>query len=135
MTRRNEWDVAVILVDTSVWIDHLRVGSPTLTALLDLGEVMGHPWVAGELALGRISNRTEVLALLSHLPQAVVATSDEVLMLVELAELSGAGIGYVDAQLLASTRLTADAQLWSRDRRLVAAAARAEVATVRVEWS
>lgn len=113
----------MILVDTSVWVEHLRRGRPGLVQLLEHGVVLGHPWVRGELALGHLAQRQEILGLLHQLPQATVATDDEVLTLIEAHELAGAGIGYVDAQLLAATRLTADARLWTTDRRLAAAAA------------
>jgi predicted nucleic acid-binding protein len=114
----------VILADTSVWVDHLRSGDPTLATLLDLNQVMIHPWVIGELALGHLSQRGEVMGLLAHLPQATVATATEVLTLIESDQLHGTGIGYVDAQLLAATRLTPGTRLWTRDRRLSAAAER-----------
>lgn len=114
----------MIVVDTSVWIDHLRAGSAPLARLLDRGEVLGHPWVVGELALGHIRQREEVIALLGSLPQATVATALEVLTLIERHELHGFGIGYVDAQLLAATMLSPDAALWTTDRRLLAVAAR-----------
>jgi predicted nucleic acid-binding protein len=114
----------VILVDTSVWIDHLRAGAATLAALLEHGRVLGHPWVIGEIALGHLSQRQEILGLLAGLPQATVATDDELTAFIEHHQLYGLGIGYVDAQLLAATRLTADAHLWTADRRLAAAAAR-----------
>ncbi len=114
----------MILVDTSVWINHLRIGQPTLVRLLEAGLVLGHPWVVGELALGRLAQRHEIIELLEGLPQATVATTAEVMTLVNRHELSGVGIGYVDAQLLAATRLTADAALWTADRRLEAAAVR-----------
>lgn len=86
--------------------------------------VVSHPWVAGELALGTLRRRGEVLRLLRDLAQAVEATPDEVLTLVERHGLAGTGLGYVDAQLLASTRLMPGTTLWSRDRALVAASAR-----------
>jgi len=114
----------VILVDTSVWIDHLRAGSATLARLLDHGDVLGHPWVVGELALGHLGHRGEVIGLLASLPQATVATPAEILTLIERHELYGVGIGYVDAQLLAATKLTPGAALWTTDRRLVAVNAR-----------
>ena len=114
----------MILVDTSVWIDHLATGHPTLAALLERGQVVAHPWVIGELAQGQLSGRREVLGLLAQLPQAIVATTDEVLAFVERHELHGAGIGYVDAQLLAATKLTTGTALWTKDRRLRTAAAR-----------
>lgn len=114
----------MILADTSIWIDHLRAGHTTLAQLLERGLVLGHPWVVGEVALGRLSRRREVLGLLAALPQATVATTDEVRTLIERHELFGLGIDYVDAQLLASTRLTPDAELWTADRRLVAVGSR-----------
>jgi len=112
----------VILVDTSVWVDHLHVGDPLLARLLDRGEILGHPWVTGELALGHLQGRSEVLRLLEHLPQATVATAAELLDFINRRELFGLGIGYVDAQLLAATMLTDNGRLWTRDRRLRSAA-------------
>lgn len=114
----------MILVDTSIWIDHLRYGQPSLARLLDDGLVLGHPWVVGELSLGRLAQRHEVIGLLDGLPQATVATDEEVMTLINRHQLYGLGIGYVDVQLLAATQLTADAALWTADRRLVAAASR-----------
>lgn len=108
----------MILVDTSIWIEHLRNGHEGLVDLLELGVVLGHPWVTGELALGRLSKRDEILRLLDGLPKATVATPKEVLLLIERHSLHGAGIGYVDAQLVASTMITPDAKLWTTDRRL-----------------
>lgn len=113
----------MILVDTSVWIDHLRAGQPALVRLLGEGLVLSHPWVIGELALGHLEQRAEVITLLGSLPHAAVATPEEVLHLVDSHHISGLGVGYVDAQLLAATRLTA-AGLWTKDGRLVAAAVR-----------
>lgn len=112
----------MILVDTSIWIDHLRIGDPELSRLLHHNEVLAHPWVTGELALGHLSRRSEILGLLHNLPQASVATDVEVLTLIDNRQLSGLGIGYVDAHLLAATQLTADARLWTRDKRLAAVA-------------
>ena len=117
----------MILVDTSVWIDHLRIGDPQLTALLQEAQVLAHPWVIGELALGQLSGRSEVLGLLSNHPRAKVATEAEVMTLVETRHLFGLGIGYVDAHLLAAALLTTDARLWTRDKRLAAAAADLEI--------
>jgi len=114
----------MILVDTSVWIDHLRQGDAALASLLERGEVVGHPWVTGELSLGRLRGRAEILRLLGQLPQATVATAAELPSLIERHELFGAGIGYVDAQLLAATQLTRDTRLWTKDRRLGGAAER-----------
>ncbi len=118
----------MILVDTTVWIDHFRDGDPLLVRLLERGKVLAHPWVTGELSLGRLRSRAETLRLLGHLPQATLATAVEQLAFIERHELFGLGIGYVDAQLIAATRVTHDARLWTRDRRLRAAAERLRVA-------
>lgn len=120
----------MILVDTAVWIGHFRDGDPVLTDLLERGQVIGHPWVTGELALGHLRGRSEILGALGHLPQATVATAAELLAFIDRHELFGLGIGYVDAQLLASTRLTDAARLWTLDRRLGAAAERLGAAYV-----
>lgn len=117
----------MILVDTSIWVDHLRAGDTALADLLERGTVLGHPWVSGELALGRLAQRREILQLLSSLPQAEVANAAEVAISIEAHQLYGVGIGYVDAQLLASTRLTPQARLWTRDKRLAAVAAHQDV--------
>lgn len=112
----------MILVDTSVWIDHLRVGDPDLVDLLADRVVLGHPHVIGELAVGSLRDRTLVISRLRALPRSAVATDDEVVALVERRALHGRGLGWVDAHLLAGTLLTPDARLWARDRRLRAAA-------------
>lgn len=114
----------MIVVDTSIWIDHLRAGDIELTRLLNNNEVLAHPWVAGELALGHLSQRTEVLRLIHNLPRATVATDEEVLGLIDSRQLFGFGIGYVDAHLLAATLLTSGARLWTRDKRLTSTATR-----------
>lgn len=111
----------MILVDTSVWVDHLRGGLPRLATLLQEGEVLIHPLVIGELACGNLCNRQQVLELLQGLPAAIVACDSEVLLLIERDQLMGRGIGYVDAHLLASARLS-HCLLWSLDRRLAAVA-------------
>jgi predicted nucleic acid-binding protein len=121
----------VILVDTSVWVDHLRADDERLAALLDAGEVLGHPFVIGELALGSLRRRDAVLNDLRDLRQAPVASAEEVLQLIDSEALFGSGIGYVDAHLLASARLTAGTQLWTRDQRLQVVAARLGVAAMR----
>lgn len=114
----------MILVDTSIWVDHLRTGDPALEQFLDAGQVLGHPWVTGELALGNLSWRNETLGLLSSLPQASVATHVEVMTIVDRHRLHGLGIGYVDAQLLAASLLTPETRLWTRDKHLAGAGAR-----------
>ncbi len=112
----------MILVDTSIWIDHLSSGEPRLAALLAGGHVLGHAWVTGELAMGTLTQREEILGLLANLPQARLASETEVMTLIETRRLFGRGIGYVDAQLLAATLLTDGAALWTRDKRLASAA-------------
>ena len=106
------------LVDTSVWVDHLRTGNAVLAEALNRTQVLGHPWVLSEIALGSLKNRAGVLQALPHLPQAVVASHDEVLRLLEAQKLYSQGLGFVDVALLAATRLTPHAQLWTRDKRL-----------------
>ncbi len=113
----------MILVDSSVWTDHLRRGDPTLTRLLDASAVLCHPWVVGELALGRLQARDEVLGLLARLPTSTVASPTEMLVLIQRWQLMSRGIGYFDVQLLAATTLTPDATLWTHDKRLAGAAA------------
>lgn len=118
----------MILVDTSVWIDHLRKGVPELEAVLEKQQVLVHPFILGELACGNVVNRREVLDLLAALPAATVASQEEVLILIERRALMGRGIGLVDAHLLASAVLTEGGRLWSRDRRLSSLAAELKVA-------
>ncbi len=113
----------MILADTSVWVDHLRVGDPRLAETLDRAAVFAHPFVIGELACGRLRNRGEVLGLLRRLPAVPVATDDEALRFVEARRLMGRGIGWVDVHLLASSVLSGGVRLWTRDRRLAAVAA------------
>jgi predicted nucleic acid-binding protein len=108
----------VILVDTSVWVEHLRSGNATLASGLEAGGVLAHPFVIGELACGTLRNRREVLELLGRLPSAPMATNAEALEFLEQRALMGRGIGFVDVHLLASAALAAPARLWTRDRRL-----------------
>jgi predicted nucleic acid-binding protein len=119
----------VILVDTSIWIEHLRMGVPELVAALDQGLVWTHPFVLGELACGTLRKRKEVMGLMSRLPAVPRATDDEVLSLIESRRLMGRGIGYVDAHLLASALLEPPVRIWTYDRRLRIAATRLQVAS------
>lgn len=112
----------MILVDTSVWIDHLRRGVPALAELLDQGLVLMHPFVLGELACGNFQNRAEVIRLLRDLREAAIAGDAEVLGFIEHHRLMGLGIGYVDVHLLTSAVLEGGVALWTRDKRLVTVA-------------
>ena len=112
----------MILVDTSVWVDHLRSGNARLASLLEDTQVTTHPFVIGELACGNLANRAGILSLLQKLPQVPAATDTEVLYFIEQQQLMGRGIGYVDAHLLAATALAGRSGLWTLDRRLAALA-------------
>lgn len=118
----------LLLVDSGVWIDHLRTGDADLEGALIAGRILGHPFVTGEIAMGSLRDRDTVLDLLARLPQAAKANDEEVLDLVERRALFSLGLGWVDAHLLASALLKPDARLWTRDRRLREAAKRLGVA-------
>ena len=108
----------MILVDTSVWIDHLRKGDKTLAQLLEQNRVCLHPLVIGELACGNLSNRKQLLLLLQNLPAVKEASHKETLFLIESRNLMGKGIGFVDAHLLAASLLNDGVRFWTRDKRL-----------------
>ena len=108
----------MILVDTSIWVDHLRARDTSLSNLLSARRVLVHPFVIGELALGYLEPRDHVLAQFEDMPFATTAKETDVLHLIENEKLFGTGIGYVDAHLLASVRLTPGSSLWTRDKRL-----------------
>lgn len=112
----------MILVDTSVWIDHFRAGVPELVAHLGRSAVVMHPFVIGELACGNLSNREATLELLQQLRPISVAEHDEVMSFIRARALHGRGIGYVDVHLLAAVAI-AGYQLWTSDKRLRAVAA------------
>lgn len=111
----------MILVDTSIWIDHLGKGEPQLAELLEAGAVVVHPWIVAEIALGNLGNRQETLKLLMEMPQRAIAPFESVLALIGDVPLHGLGTGYVDAQLLAAACSAGDTELWTRDRPLLAA--------------
>lgn len=113
----------MILVDTSVWVDHFRRTDRQLAGLLVDADVLCHPFVVGELACGTLHRRSEILGLLRNLPQAPVVDHDEVLAFVETHALAGSGLGWLDVHLLASATLAGE-RFWSRDRRLAHAARR-----------
>jgi predicted nucleic acid-binding protein len=108
----------MILVDTSVWVDHLRSDNPLLTALLDQNCVVMHPMVLGELACGNLRNRQELLHLWQCLESLPTVNHEEALFYIEQVGLMGKGIGYVDVHLLASVALFGNTKLWTRDKRL-----------------
>jgi predicted nucleic acid-binding protein len=112
----------MILVDTSVWIEHFRRRAAQLASVLEDSQVLMHPFVLGELACGNLANRSEVLRLLGDLPLVPVAADVEALTFVETHALMGRGIGYIDVHLLASVMLAGDVQIWTRDRRLAVVA-------------
>ncbi len=112
----------MILVDSSVWVDHLRANDQILVRLLQDGRVPIPPFVLGELALGNLRQRATLLADLQDLPQATGASDREVLRFNERYELFGLGVDYVDVHLLAAVRLTLGSSLWTRDKRLHTAA-------------
>lgn len=118
----------MILVDTSIWIDHLRAGDSELTRLLEEGLVATHPLVIEELALGSLADPQTVLGLLANLRNLSMATHGEVMTLIESRGLSERGIGAVDAHLLASVIVEQGVTLWTKDRRLGATAAELGVA-------
>jgi hypothetical protein len=113
----------VILVDSSIWIDHFRRRSAELAALLASRVVMTHPFVVGELACGHLPRREAVFTALAKLPPAPVVPHHEVLAFVERHRLMARGIGWVDVHLLASATVAGRVSLWSLDKRLMAAAA------------
>lgn len=117
----------MILVDTSVWIDHLHAADRALAAHLLDGRVACHPFVIGELAVGSLRRRAEILGLLGALPAAPIVSHGEVLTFIEARGLMGLGLGWIDVHLLASARLTGYT-LWTKDRRLARAASRLGVA-------
>jgi predicted nucleic acid-binding protein len=112
----------MILADTSIWVDHLRRGDLRLARFLDHGDVVMHPFVIGELALGYAPRIAETLDELRRLPAAIVADTEEVLKFISHRKLSESGIGYVDVHLLAATALAQETFFWTRDKRLHAVA-------------
>jgi predicted nucleic acid-binding protein len=118
----------MVLVDTSIWIDHLRGGDAKLARLLDEAKVLTHPFIIGEIALGNLRAPGHILAAIDRLPKANVASDTEILHFIAARSLCGLGIGLVDAHLLASVFLTRDSALWTRDKKLLAVASRLGVA-------
>jgi predicted nucleic acid-binding protein len=116
----------LILADTSIWIDHFRSGNRSgnkeLRNLLDQGEIVIHPSIIAELALGSLQERSKTLALLDLLPQVQVAQLSEVRRMIEARRLYSLGIGLTDAHLLAAIFINPSTRLWTRDKRLRKAA-------------
>jgi len=112
----------MILVDTSIWVEHLRKGIPELASLLNKTEIVCHPFIIGELSCGNLKNRKQLLLLLKDLPQVIIAAHDEVLTLIESRNLMGHGVGWVDSHLLASALLS-NCPLWTADKKLRSLAA------------
>ncbi len=108
----------MILADTSIWIDHFRRGDLRLARFLDCGEVVMHPFVIGELALGYVPDIAAMIVDLHTLPKAIVADTNEVFKFIAHRKMSESGIGYVDAHLLAAAALAPETFLWTRDKRL-----------------
>jgi predicted nucleic acid-binding protein len=107
----------MVLVDTSVWVAHLREGNAGLASLLNQDQVMCHSWIIGELACGHLTKRSEILSLLRALPSVIVADHDEVIDLIEKRFLMGKGLGYIDMHLLVSALLSR-VTLWTFDKKL-----------------
>jgi hypothetical protein len=107
----------MVIVDTSVWVSHLRAGNVTLERLLNKGSVICHPFIIGELACGNIRNRSEILSLLQALPMAIQAEHEEIMEFIEHNQLMGKGLGYVDIHLIASAILTG-VPIWTFDKML-----------------
>ena len=117
-----------VLVDTSVWIEFIRFGNAQLSQLLNDGQVLMHDMVIGEIACGSAANRSERLEVMNSLPKINKAEHSEVLKFIDIHQLFGCGVGYVDNHLLAAVRLQGDCCLWSRDKWLCAAAERLGIA-------
>lgn len=107
-----------VLVDTSVWVDHLRQADKTLTQLLNQGQVSIHPMIIGELVCGNLNNRAQLISLWNNLPSVSEANHEEALFCLDTHQLMGRGIGFVDLHLLAATLISANTRLWTKDRRL-----------------
>ena len=108
----------MILVDTSIWIDHINALDSLLVSLLEDEQVLSHPFVIGEISLGSLRDRDVVLGALLDLPRAPTATPEETFYLIERERLFNRGIGFVDSSLLASARLQPGVTIWTRDKRL-----------------
>jgi predicted nucleic acid-binding protein len=120
----------MVLVDTSVWVSHLREGNPELESLLNNGDVGCHPFIIGELACGNLNNRSEILSLLQTLPMAIQAEHLEIMQFIENYRLMGKGLGYINMHLLASAVLT-EAPIWTLDKNLDEVSSQLDIAFIR----
>lgn len=112
----------MVLLDTSVWVDHLRHGDQAVVRVLESGRALVHPFVIGEIACGTLRARAQVMGLLGSLPKAPLASDEEVLYFIERQALMGRGLGYIDMHLLAAVAIAAGSRLWTRDKQLRLAA-------------
>jgi predicted nucleic acid-binding protein len=119
----------MVLIDSSIWIDHFRNSNSTLVKLLDGKLVSTHPFIVGELALGQQKQQHVIIEALGHLPNLPVALDTEVMMLIQTERLAGSGIGYVDAHLIASAKL-AQAKVWTKDKKLLGVLSRLDLVHV-----
>lgn len=115
----------MILVDTSIWIDHFRHGDAELRKIIEDDRLLCHPVVIGELALGSLRDRDAIMTYLAAQPEALIASHDEVMVMIDQHSIFSMGIGYTDAHLLASALIDRRSILWTRDKRLAAAAQKA----------
>lgn len=118
----------MIIVDTGIWIDHLKAGDPHLAMLGERLEALMHPYVLGEITLGSLPDRLRLLQRMAGLPQPPVARHARVMQLIDAQKLFSTGIGYVDVHLLASSRLLPGSRIWTRDKRLLAQTVRLGIA-------
>lgn len=114
----------MILLDTTIWVDHLRNSDPTVVSMLQAQAIVMHSAVLGEILLGNFRDRRAVFSALKEVPRIQGATDDDVIRLLDLHQLFGSGVGFVDAHLVAACLLTGKTYLWTRDRRLEAVASR-----------
>jgi predicted nucleic acid-binding protein len=116
----------MVLVDTSVWVSHLRHGNPKLQEMLQEGKVVSHPFIIGELTCGKISNRVEIISLMQSLPMLDIVEHEELLLFIEHNKMMGTGLGFVDVHLMAAAIL-AGIPLWTQDKKLRQACSRLSI--------
>jgi predicted nucleic acid-binding protein len=116
----------MVLVDTSVWVSHLRHGNPKLQEMLQEGKVVSHPFIIGELTCGNISNRVEIISLMQSLPMLDIVEHEELLLFIEHNKMMGTGLGFVDVHLMAAAIL-AGIPLWTQDKSLKQACSRLSI--------